>query len=170
MEREPLTCLARACHLGRLVPKYTACLLAVATQLAPISELRMYGHLGMGEYRLCRGIIAKSAHLQFAACKGHALRVRRLSSMCQTLLLCPDTNGLGDGGPQLIRELMDAAVQVGLTVMRMWSHGVTPEFATQTAPGVYNEAMLRGLDYAMDEARKRNIKVGWAALCLDTTE
>ena len=65
---------------------------------------------------------------------------------------------------------MDAAVHVGLTVMRMWSHGVTPEFATQTAPGVYNEAMLRGLDYAMDEAHKRNIKVGWAAVCLDTHE
>lgn len=29
----------------------------------------------------------------------------------------------------------------------------------QTAPGEYNEAALRGLDYLLDEARKAGIKV-----------
>ena len=60
---------------------------------------------------------------------------------------------------QLIRDQMDAAVAKGFTVMRAWSHGVTPNYALQTSPGVYNEAMFRGLDYALDEAAKRNIKV-----------
>lgn len=32
-------------------------------------------------------------------------------------------------------------------------------FPTQTAPGRYNEAALRGLDYLLDEARKAGIKV-----------
>ncbi|KAK9917687.1 hypothetical protein WJX75_007185 [Coccomyxa subellipsoidea] len=65
----------------------------------------------------------------------------------------------GKTGPQLIRDHMDAAVAAGFTVMRAWSHGVTPNYALQTAPGVYNEAMFRGLDYALDEAQQRNIKV-----------
>jgi hypothetical protein len=56
---------------------------------------------------------------------------------------------------------MDAAVAAGFTVMRAWSHGVTPNYALQTAPGVYNEAMFRGLDYALDEAQQRNIKVAF---------
>ncbi len=61
---------------------------------------------------------------------------------------------------QLIREQMDAAVAAGFTVMRAWSHGVTQNYALQTSPGVYNEAMFRGLDFALDEARQRNVKVG----------
>ncbi|EIE27597.1 glycoside hydrolase [Coccomyxa subellipsoidea C-169] len=60
---------------------------------------------------------------------------------------------------QLIREQMDAAVAAGFTVMRAWSHGVTQNYALQTSPGVYNEAMFRGLDFALDEARQRNVKV-----------
>ncbi|CAL8463534.1 g3068 [Coccomyxa elongata] len=54
---------------------------------------------------------------------------------------------------------MDAAVAAGFTVMRAWSHGVTPNYALQTSPGVYNEAMFQGLDYALDQAQQRNIKV-----------
>lgn len=54
---------------------------------------------------------------------------------------------------------MDAAVAAGFTVMRAWTHGVTPNYALQTSPGVYNEAMFRGLDYALDEARQHGIKV-----------
>ncbi len=60
---------------------------------------------------------------------------------------------------QLIRDQMDAAVAAGFTVMRAWSHGVTANYALQTSPGVYNEAMFQGLDYALDQAQQRNIKV-----------
>ena len=47
-------------------------------------------------------------------------------------------------GPQLLRQQMDVAVHHGLTVMRFWVPGVSPQFATQLSPGVYNEAMLEG--------------------------
>ena len=33
------------------------------------------------------------------------------------------------------------------------------ELLVQTAPGRYNEAALRGLDYLLDEARKAGVKV-----------
>ncbi|GAB4816952.1 hypothetical protein N2152v2_003998 [Parachlorella kessleri] len=65
----------------------------------------------------------------------------------------------GKTGPQLIRSLMDKAVQHGLTVMRAWAHPVTAQYAMETAPGQYNEAVFRGLDYALDEARKRGLRV-----------
>ena len=50
----------------------------------------------------------------------------------------------GMTGPQLLRQQMDVAVHHGLTVMRFWVPGVSPQFATQLSPGVYNEAMLEG--------------------------
>lgn len=54
---------------------------------------------------------------------------------------------------------MDQAADAGLTVMRAWASTVDQAYALQTAPGVYNEAVFKGLDYALDEARKRNIRV-----------
>ena len=60
---------------------------------------------------------------------------------------------------QLLRTLMDLAVESGLTVMRGWAHSVDANTNLQTAPGVYNEAVFRGLDYALDEASKRGLKV-----------
>ncbi|CAK0739538.1 hypothetical protein CVIRNUC_001174 [Coccomyxa viridis] len=65
----------------------------------------------------------------------------------------------GMTGPQLLRQQMDVAIHHGLTVMRFWVPGVSPQFATQLSPGVYSEAMLEGLDYLLNEARKRNLKV-----------
>jgi mannan endo-1,4-beta-mannosidase len=59
---------------------------------------------------------------------------------------------------QLIRMQMNAGVAAGLTVLRAWSHGVTANYALQTSPGVYNEAMFRGLDYALDQAAQHNLK------------
>jgi hypothetical protein len=50
----------------------------------------------------------------------------------------------GITGPQLLRTQMDAAIEHNLTVMRFWVPGVSPTYATQTSPGVYNEAMLKG--------------------------
>ncbi|KAK9837439.1 hypothetical protein WJX81_002398 [Elliptochloris bilobata] len=62
-------------------------------------------------------------------------------------------------GSQLIRTLMDAALAAGLNTLRMWSHGVTSTFSSQSSPGVFSEPMFLGLDYALEQARLRNIKV-----------
>lgn len=62
-------------------------------------------------------------------------------------------------GPAMIRELLDAAQRQGLNVFRAWAHPVSPPYALETAPGEYNEAIFRGLDYLLDEARKREIRV-----------
>ena len=50
----------------------------------------------------------------------------------------------GMTGPALLRQQMDAAVSHNLTVMRFWVPGVSPSYALQTSPGVYNEGMLKG--------------------------
>lgn len=63
------------------------------------------------------------------------------------------------GGLQLLRQTMDTAAGAGLNMLRMWTNGVTPAYAVQRSPGVYNEGMLRGLDYVLDQARQRNLKV-----------
>ena len=58
----------------------------------------------------------------------------------------------GITGPQLLRTQMDAAVKHNLTVMRFWVPGVSPPYATQTSPGVYNEAMLKGASLSLSIA------------------
>jgi mannan endo-1,4-beta-mannosidase len=60
---------------------------------------------------------------------------------------------------QALRKVMDDAVSNGFTVLRAWAHGVTQQYATMTAPGKFNEALLRGLDYALVQARERGLKV-----------
>ncbi|KAK9815739.1 hypothetical protein WJX72_008765 [[Myrmecia] bisecta] len=65
----------------------------------------------------------------------------------------------GITGPQLLRAQLDAAVKAGFTVMRAWGVGVTRAFQLEMEPGVYNEAVFWGLDYALDEARQRKLKV-----------
>ena len=53
----------------------------------------------------------------------------------------------------------------GLTVIRTWAFGVTKQYALQISPGIYNEAIFRGLDYVLDVARQEGIKVhAWARL------
>ena len=61
---------------------------------------------------------------------------------------------------------MDKAVGTGLNVVRAWAHSVSPEYALQTAPGVYSEAIFRGLDYALEQARRRGLKASflWRSL------
>ena len=61
---------------------------------------------------------------------------------------------------QLVRSLLDQAPAAGLTVMRAWATTVDDNYALQPSPGVYNEAVFRGLDYTLDQASQRNIKVG----------
>ena len=64
---------------------------------------------------------------------------------------------------QLVRAYLDTAVANNLNVMRIWAQTVGFNRAPfQTSPGVYNENIFRGLDYALDQARQRNIKVGCA--------
>lgn len=64
---------------------------------------------------------------------------------------------------QLVRGYLDTAVANNLNVMRIWAQTVGFNRAPfQTSPGVYNENIFRGLDYALDQARQRNIKAGCA--------
>lgn len=53
---------------------------------------------------------------------------------------------------------MDEAIEANLTVMRAWAVGVTSTYAVQTSPGVFSEPMLRGIDYALDQARQHNLR------------
>ena len=67
---------------------------------------------------------------------------------------------------QLVRAYLDTAVANNLNVMRIWAQTVGFNRAPfQTSPGMYNENIFRGLDYALDQARQRNIKVGCVRLC-----
>ena len=64
---------------------------------------------------------------------------------------------------QLVRAYLDTAVANNLNVMRIWAQTVGFNRAPfQTSPGVYNQNIFRGLDYALDQARQRNIKAGYA--------
>ena len=60
--------------------------------------------------------------------------------------LPPDTTG-----PQLLRQQLDRAVANGFSVVRAWVSPVTAQYALQTSPGQYNEAVFRGLDYLLDQ-------------------
>ncbi|KAL4519468.1 hypothetical protein Ndes2526A_g01925 [Nannochloris sp. 'desiccata'] len=62
-------------------------------------------------------------------------------------------------GPALVRQLLDRAQFHGLNVLRTWAHPVSPPYALAEAPGKYNENIFRGLDYLLDEARKRGVRV-----------
>ena len=68
---------------------------------------------------------------------------------------------------QLIRDLMDDAVATSLNLVRFFALPVDTQYALQSAPGQFNEAAFRGLDYALECARARGIKVRLAvAACL----
>lgn len=54
---------------------------------------------------------------------------------------------------------MAVAKNNSLNTMRSWAFTVDEQFSMQTAPGVYNEAVFRGLDYVLDEARRAGIKL-----------
>lgn len=66
---------------------------------------------------------------------------------------------VGTTGPQLVRALLERGSAMGLNVMRTWAHAVNPQYALQTAPGVYNEATFQGLDYMIDQARVHGVKL-----------
>jgi hypothetical protein len=55
--------------------------------------------------------------------------------------------------------------------MRMWGHTVTPGHALQPSEGVYDESIFQALDFVLDEARIRGLKLiiifadNWCAQC-----
>ena len=60
---------------------------------------------------------------------------------------------------QLVRTIMDEAAAAGLNLVRAWAHASSPEYALQPSPGRFSEPVFRGLDYALDQARQRGLKV-----------
>ena len=62
---------------------------------------------------------------------------------------------------QLIRDVMTKGKEAGLNVVRAWATSASSNYALQTSPGNFSEVMFRGLDYALDQARQLDLKVGW---------
>ena len=54
---------------------------------------------------------------------------------------------------------MDEAVADGFTVLRAWATAVDPQYSLEPSPGNFSEPIFRGLDYVLDQARQRNLKV-----------
>ena len=65
-------------------------------------------------------------------------------------------------GREHIVRLMNEAVTNGLKVVRMWAHTITQGHAIQSSPGVWNEQILEGMDFVLDQARRRGLKIIWA--------
>ncbi|KAK9838655.1 hypothetical protein WJX74_000745 [Apatococcus lobatus] len=59
----------------------------------------------------------------------------------------------------VVQWTLATAAANSLTVMRMFAHGVHPDFPLQIAPGEYNEKAFKALDYILDEASKLGIRV-----------
>ncbi|CEF97526.1 Glycoside hydrolase, catalytic domain [Ostreococcus tauri] len=62
-------------------------------------------------------------------------------------------------GREHIVRLLNEGVKTGLKVIRVWAHLITPGQEVQSEPGVWNEERLRGLDFFIDEARKRRLRL-----------
>lgn len=55
---------------------------------------------------------------------------------------------------------MTKGKEAGLNVVRAWASSASSNYALQTTPGNFSEGMFRGLDYALDQARQLDLKVG----------
>ena len=51
--------------------------------------------------------------------------------------------------------------QAGMKVIRVWAHSITAGWEMQKGPGSYDEKVLKGMDFVMDEAHKRGLKIVW---------
>ena len=58
---------------------------------------------------------------------------------------------------------MDEAVANNLNVIRFFANAVDKPYTLETSPGTFNEQVFRGLDYALDQARQRGLKVSWVS-------
>ncbi|GMH38699.1 hypothetical protein BSKO_06583 [Bryopsis sp. KO-2023] len=62
-------------------------------------------------------------------------------------------------GKNPIVWMMDEAVKAGFNMLRLFGHGAEPPYKLQISPGVYDENMFKGMDYILEEAGKRGIKL-----------
>ena len=60
---------------------------------------------------------------------------------------------------QLTRDVMTKGKEANFNVIRAWATSASPHYALQTSPGNFSEAIFRGLDYALDQARQLDLKV-----------
>lgn len=65
-------------------------------------------------------------------------------------------------GPEVVRQMLQTVADSGFNTIRIWAHTVTPQYAIMRGPGEFDEGALKGLDYVVDEARKRGLKVNLA--------
>jgi len=62
-------------------------------------------------------------------------------------------------GPALLRRILDDAADAGFNTLRALAHGVNKESRLQTAPGVYDEKTFAALDYAIQQASTRGLRL-----------
>ena len=60
-----------------------------------------------------------------------------------------------------VDEVLDAAVEMGLNAIRTWAFNDGPEEwnALQPVPGEFDERVLRGLDYVVEQAGERGLRL-----------
>ncbi|GMH38575.1 hypothetical protein BSKO_06459 [Bryopsis sp. KO-2023] len=60
-----------------------------------------------------------------------------------------------------VEEILDKSVELGINVIRTWgfSEGPLEWRSLQPAPGEYDENTWRGMDFALDEASKRGVRL-----------
>ena len=63
------------------------------------------------------------------------------------------------GSPSDVTAQLDKAVEQGLNTVRAFAFGTEEGFALQRTPGQYDEATFKALDFVLDEARKRNLRL-----------
>jgi mannan endo-1,4-beta-mannosidase len=64
-------------------------------------------------------------------------------------------------GQEHLVNVMNEGVAAGMKVIRVWAHSITAGWEMQKGPGNYDEKVLKGMDFVMDEAHKRGLKIVW---------
>ncbi|KAK9848172.1 hypothetical protein WJX84_006623, partial [Apatococcus fuscideae] len=59
----------------------------------------------------------------------------------------------------MVQWTLASAAASSMNVMRMFAHGVRPDFSLQVLPGEYNERAFRAMDQILDEAAKLGMRV-----------
>ncbi|CAI5457517.1 unnamed protein product [Closterium sp. Yama58-4] len=60
---------------------------------------------------------------------------------------------------RLVNATLDDMVSMNLSVVRTWGFSTQASSPVQLSPGVYNQTLLRGLDFVLAQARLRGIRV-----------
>lgn len=70
------------------------------------------------------------------------------------------TRAASEGCRQMVADTLDAIQRTGCTVIRTWAFNDGSGWnALQTAPGVYDENVFRGLDWVVAECGKRGLRL-----------